>query len=89
MNLSRIAAKSGNIRAGGSVVAGTSNKHEAAATAESRYSEPMRDNSTSVAEDGSSSSFSRYSGSGPDTTESSSWVWIFRSRASAYSESIR
>lgn len=57
MNRSRIEEKSGKTWMDGSV-AGTSNKQEAATTAESKYSEPIRDNSTSVAEDGSSSSFS-------------------------------
>lgn len=82
MKFSRIAAYSGKMLIGGMVVL-TSNSDEAAVKAESSRSDPVRDNCTSAAEEGSSLLVALDSTSGSVTTDSSSSGVILRSRARA------
>lgn len=79
---SRIAAYSGKMFIGGMAVL-TSNSEEAAVKAESSRSEPVRDNCTSAAEEGSSPLIAPGSTSGWVTTDNSSSGVIFTSRARA------
>lgn len=82
MKFSRIAAYSGKMFIGGIAVL-TSNSDEAAAKAESSRSDPVQDNGTSAAEEGSSLLVVPDSTSGSVTTDNTSSGVIRRSRARA------
>lgn len=83
IKFSTIAAYSGNMFIGGMGV-WTSNREEAAVNADSSRSEPVRDNCTSAAEEGSSLSVASFSTSAFVTTDISSSGVILMSRARAY-----
>lgn len=82
IKMSRIAAYSGKMLIGGIAVL-TSNSDEAAVNAENSRSDPVRDNCTSAAEEGSSLFVAPFSDSGLVTTDNSSSGVIWRSRARA------